>query len=82
VATQKSQNGIKMEDENDEEKKQNGMDWARPLLILIPLRLGLTAINECYKEPIAEYFKLPECVGILGGRPNHAVVCEFLIKFK
>ncbi|KAI6222402.1 Cysteine protease [Aphelenchoides fujianensis] len=45
----------------------------RPVLILIPLRLGLNAINRAYLKPIQEFFKLPQCCGILGGRPNHAV---------
>uniref|UniRef100_A0A7E4VLZ9 Cysteine protease n=1 Tax=Panagrellus redivivus TaxID=6233 RepID=A0A7E4VLZ9_PANRE len=45
----------------------------RPLLIIVPLRLGLTVINKCYLTAIQEYFKLPQCMGILGGRPNHAV---------
>uniref|UniRef100_A0A915CSF9 Cysteine protease n=1 Tax=Ditylenchus dipsaci TaxID=166011 RepID=A0A915CSF9_9BILA len=47
--------------------------WNRPLLIIVPLRLGLTVINRCYLKPIQEFFKLPQCAGILGGRPNHAV---------
>uniref|UniRef100_A0A7I4XXL6 Cysteine protease n=1 Tax=Haemonchus contortus TaxID=6289 RepID=A0A7I4XXL6_HAECO len=47
-------------------------DW-RPLLILVPLRLGLTSINRCYLPAIENYFKLDSCVGIIGGRPNHAL---------
>ncbi|KJH44254.1 peptidase family C54 [Dictyocaulus viviparus] len=47
-------------------------EW-RPLLLLIPLRLGLTSINRCYLPAIEEYFKLESCVGIIGGRPNHAL---------
>ncbi|KAI6190993.1 Cysteine protease [Aphelenchoides bicaudatus] len=45
----------------------------RPVLIIIPLRLGLSAINREYLKPVQEFFKLPQCCGILGGRPNHAV---------
>ncbi|KAI6174224.1 Cysteine protease [Aphelenchoides besseyi] len=45
----------------------------RPILILVPLRLGLNSINREYLKPIQEFFKLPQCCGILGGRPNHAV---------
>ncbi|CAJ0596308.1 unnamed protein product [Cylicocyclus nassatus] len=47
-------------------------DW-RPLLLLVPLRLGLTSINRCYLPAIENYFKLESCVGIIGGRPNHAL---------
>src|SRR5687768_17544502 len=47
--------------------------WRRPLLIIVPLRLGLTVINNCYAKAIKAFFKLPQCAGILGGRPNHAV---------
>ncbi|CAB3410574.1 unnamed protein product [Caenorhabditis bovis] len=55
-------------------KERNGSssDW-RPLLIMIPLRLGLTSINECYLSAIQGFFKIPQCVGIIGGRPNHAL---------
>lgn len=55
-------------DEND-----NNSCWKRPLLLMIPLRLGLDHINTCYSTAIFECFKLPQFVGILGGRPRHAV---------
>ncbi|MCP9264349.1 Cysteine protease ATG4B [Dirofilaria immitis] len=47
-------------------------EW-RPLLIIIPLRLGLSTINRCYLPAIQAFFQLPQCVGIIGGRPNHAL---------
>uniref|UniRef100_A0A914X332 Cysteine protease n=1 Tax=Plectus sambesii TaxID=2011161 RepID=A0A914X332_9BILA len=47
-------------------------NW-RPLLLIVPLRLGLTEMNMCYLKAIKEYFALPHCVGIIGGRPNHAL---------
>ncbi|KAF1771783.1 hypothetical protein GCK72_003612 [Caenorhabditis remanei] len=46
-------------------------DW-RPLLVMIPLRLGLTSINPCYLPAIQKFFELPQCVGIIGGKPNLA----------
>ncbi|GMR54540.1 hypothetical protein PMAYCL1PPCAC_24735 [Pristionchus mayeri] len=55
-----------------EERKESGAHW-RPTLIIIPLRLGLTTTNPLYLKAIQAYFKLPQCVGILGGRPNHAL---------
>ncbi|CAJ0944014.1 unnamed protein product, partial [Mesorhabditis belari] len=47
-------------------------NW-RSLLLIVPLRLGLTTINRCYLPAIQEYFRLPQCTGIIGGRPNHAL---------
>ncbi|MFH4979762.1 hypothetical protein AB6A40_006471 [Gnathostoma spinigerum] len=47
-------------------------DWL-PLLIIIPLRLGLTSINRCYLPAIQAFFRIPFCMGIIGGRPNHAL---------
>lgn len=46
-------------------------EW-RPLLLMIPLRLGLTSINSCYLPAIQAFFRLPQCVGIIGGKPNLA----------
>ncbi|CAJ0574368.1 unnamed protein product, partial [Mesorhabditis spiculigera] len=55
-----------------EETLNQDMTW-RPLLLVIPLRLGLTGINRCYLPAIKKYFELPQCTGIMGGRPNHAL---------
>uniref|UniRef100_A0A1I7UZV3 Cysteine protease n=1 Tax=Caenorhabditis tropicalis TaxID=1561998 RepID=A0A1I7UZV3_9PELO len=46
-------------------------EW-RPLLLMIPLRLGLTSMNNCYLPAIQKFFELPQCVGIIGGKPNLA----------
>mmetsp|Transcript_28195 Transcript_28195/g.73915 ORF Transcript_28195/g.73915 Transcript_28195/m.73915 type:complete len:412 (+) Transcript_28195:313-1548(+) len=43
-----------------------------PLLLLIPLRLGLEAMGERYFVPLQRMFTLPQCVGAAGGRPNAA----------
>uniref|UniRef100_A0AC35FY84 Cysteine protease n=1 Tax=Panagrolaimus sp. PS1159 TaxID=55785 RepID=A0AC35FY84_9BILA len=67
---------ISSNNQQENEKEQNGHteeDLWKPLLIIVPLRLGLTVMNRCYLKAIQEYFKLPQCVGIIGGRPNHAV---------
>ncbi|CAH8682308.1 unnamed protein product [Schistosoma rodhaini] len=47
-------------------------NW-RPLLLFVPLRLGLHNPNPCYFNAIKAVFRLPHCVGILGGSPCHAV---------
>ena len=49
------------------------LDWKSPLLLLIPLRLGLSKFNESYKEILARTFSFPQSVGIIGGRPAHAI---------
>ncbi|KAL3086183.1 hypothetical protein niasHS_002009 [Heterodera schachtii] len=71
----KTENGLNDKSSEQEQKTNSPTkgQWIRPLLLIVPLRLGLTAINPCYFNAIAEYFKLPQCVGILGGRPRHAV---------
>ena len=45
----------------------------RPLLLLIPLRLGQDKFNLEYARPLMSCFKLPQSVGIIGGRPKHAL---------
>merc|ERR1739848_112391 len=43
---------------------------SQPLLIFIPLRLGLDNINsQMYGKDLLETFSYPQSVGIIGGRP-------------
>lgn len=44
----------------------------RPLVLLIPLRLGLSDINDAYIEPLKQCFMLPQSLGVIGGKPNSA----------
>lgn len=44
----------------------------RSVLILIPLRLGLEAINSVYFDPLQKFFQMPQSVGIIGGKPRAA----------
>lgn len=44
-----------------------------PLLVLVPLRLGLRGLSSCYEAPLKALFTLPQCLGIMGGRPRHAL---------
>ncbi|XP_013396096.1 cysteine protease ATG4A [Lingula anatina] len=48
-----------------------GASW-RPLLLIIPLRLGLSEINSVYLDSLKVCLTLPQSVGIIGGKPNHA----------
>lgn len=48
-----------------------GSVW-RPLLLIIPLRLGLTEVNSMYYKNLRSCFTWEQSVGIIGGKPNHA----------
>ncbi|XP_061171538.1 cysteine protease ATG4B-like [Saccostrea echinata] len=59
---------------NQNKNKQNTVDvksW-KPLLLVIPLRLGLTEINSVYVHSLKACLSFPQSVGIIGGKPNHA----------
>eukprot|EP01137_Pigoraptor_chileana_P022013 Opistho-2@86444 len=43
-----------------------------PLLVLVPLRLGLDKINPVYANRLKSIFCLPQTVGMIGGKPNAA----------
>eukprot|EP00048_Salpingoeca_helianthica_P021714 m.14036 g.14036 ORF g.14036 m.14036 type:complete len:331 (+) comp6326_c0_seq1:34-1026(+) len=49
-----------------------GGKWSRPLLLFVPLRLGLHALNAEYFPSIRAMLQMPESVGAIGGRPNAA----------
>ncbi|XP_031678190.1 cysteine protease ATG4B-like isoform X2 [Oncorhynchus kisutch] len=44
----------------------------KPLVLLIPLRLGLSDINKAYIETLKQCFQLPQSLGVIGGKPNSA----------
>uniref|UniRef100_A0A0K8TP81 Cysteine protease n=1 Tax=Tabanus bromius TaxID=304241 RepID=A0A0K8TP81_TABBR len=45
----------------------------KPLLLIIPLRLGLSEINPIYISALKKCFQQEETVGMIGGRPNQAL---------
>jgi hypothetical protein len=53
------------------------------MLIMLPLRLGLDQLNEDYAPVLKETFRIPQSVGISGGKPraslyfvgNQGIVC-------
>lgn len=55
-----------------DEKYTEKYRW-QPLLLFIPLRLGLTDINPIYNRGLKTCFVLSSSLGIIGGRPNHAL---------
>uniref|UniRef100_A0A671SXF8 Cysteine protease n=1 Tax=Sinocyclocheilus anshuiensis TaxID=1608454 RepID=A0A671SXF8_9TELE len=52
-------------------QSQRPLAW-RPLLLVIPLRMGLNSINPVYIQAFKECFKMPQSCGVLGGKPNLA----------
>uniref|UniRef100_F6TRM1 Cysteine protease n=2 Tax=Ornithorhynchus anatinus TaxID=9258 RepID=F6TRM1_ORNAN len=44
----------------------------KPLLLIVPLRLGINHINPIYIDAFKECFKTPQSLGALGGKPNNA----------
>ncbi|KFB38709.1 AGAP008497-PA-like protein [Anopheles sinensis] len=48
-------------------------DAWKPLLLIIPLRLGLSEVNPIYIEGLKKCFQLPGNCGMIGGRPNQAL---------
>lgn len=45
----------------------------KPLLLIIPLRLGLSEVNPIYIGGLKKCFQLPGNCGMIGGRPNQAL---------
>lgn len=45
----------------------------RPLLLVIPLRLGLSEINPLYIQGLKTCFTFKQSLGVIGGKPNHAL---------
>ncbi|KAG4074005.1 hypothetical protein HA402_014210 [Bradysia odoriphaga] len=52
---------------------QDNQDSWKPLLLIVPLRLGLSDINPIYIDALKKCFELPGTVGMIGGRPNRAL---------
>lgn len=49
----------------------SGGGW-RPLLLMLPLRLGLARFHPPYAAPLAALLALPQSAGMLGGRPRRS----------
>lgn len=47
-------------------------DTWKPLLLIVPLRLGLSEVNPIYINALKKSFEIPGSVGLVGGRPNQA----------
>jgi len=49
------------------------LDYPRAVLLLVTTRLGLSGIDPSYHDGLRALFDLPQCVGLLGGKPNFAL---------
>ncbi|XP_077864225.1 cysteine protease ATG4B-like [Saccoglossus kowalevskii] len=52
--------------------ENGGTTYWKPLVLFIPLRLGLTEINPLYLDVLKKCFTLKQSLGMIGGKPNHA----------
>ncbi|GAA5844630.1 hypothetical protein JCM11251_002129 [Rhodosporidiobolus azoricus] len=54
----------------ESEVKEASKGWKKPVLVLVNVRLGIDGVNPIYHEAIRGIFRLPQTVGIAGGRPS------------
>lgn len=47
-------------------------EW-KPLVLIVPLRLGLSEINPIYIQGLKTCFTFKQSMGVIGGKPNHAL---------
>ncbi|KAJ5079662.1 cysteine protease atg4 [Anaeramoeba ignava] len=52
-----------------EKNEKKDIDWV-PVLIIIPIRLGIEKINPIYYKNILFTFSMSQSIGIIGGKPN------------
>jgi cysteine protease ATG4 len=48
-------------------------EWGKPVLVLLPLMLGVGKLGQDYYEVVKTALQMPESVGIIGGRPRSAL---------
>jgi hypothetical protein len=45
----------------------------KSLILLVPMRLGAEKLNSIYRPCLTGLLTLDNCIGIIGGRPNHSL---------
>ena len=54
-------------------KAQEMRKWGRSLLVIIPMRLGLTRLCSAYDSSLVALLRFPQSVGFIGGKPGHSL---------
>ncbi|XP_033097404.1 cysteine protease ATG4B-like isoform X2 [Anneissia japonica] len=67
----KSKSGKKKGSACSSSQMKSKKKW-KPLVLFIPLRLGLNEINSVYVKALKKCFTLSQTLGVIGGKPNHA----------
>ncbi|CAH0381366.1 unnamed protein product [Bemisia tabaci] len=52
--------------------RKSSTRW-KPLILIIPLRLGIAEINPVYVQGVKTCFTFRQSLGVIGGKPNHAL---------
>lgn len=56
-----------------EEIREASNHWSSVILMAISLRLGTKNINPLYYAHLKNVLSLPNCIGLIGGKPTHAL---------
>lgn len=71
--------GTGQPDNKPSTQERTEIDLWKPVVLLIPARYGLEKITERYFNNLKTLFKLPQFLGIAGGRPGRSlyfVACQ------
>jgi cysteine protease ATG4 len=60
------------DDDRQQAPKEDAPTTWRSVFILIPMRLGVDKINPIYFQTILTCLRMPQSVGIIGGKPKQA----------
>eukprot|EP01130_Rhizamoeba_saxonica_P001564 TRINITY_DN11410_c0_g1_i1.p1 TRINITY_DN11410_c0_g1~~TRINITY_DN11410_c0_g1_i1.p1 ORF type:complete len:301 (+),score=48.54 TRINITY_DN11410_c0_g1_i1:6-908(+) len=50
----------------------NNQSFFEPMVLLVPVRLGLHGINALYIPSLVKYMQLKQSIGFIGGKPNYS----------
>eukprot|EP01029_Cantina_marsupialis_P009236 TRINITY_DN215_c2_g1_i1.p1 TRINITY_DN215_c2_g1~~TRINITY_DN215_c2_g1_i1.p1 ORF type:complete len:379 (+),score=79.22 TRINITY_DN215_c2_g1_i1:65-1201(+) len=48
-------------------------EWSHPVMLMVPLRLGVDKLNPIYYNSLLSVLEMKECVGFIGGKPGHSL---------
>ena len=68
-----SDDGMIYRDEVEKLGRQGGSgedEWNQSVILLVPQRLGLGSLNEVYSSCIGSLFRIPQSLGVAGGKPK------------